>query len=162
MNTRGWLLSVLALGVFSAAATLQQAVAHPPAILSTEAEKAVAEEIKDFRKRVADAIRAKDRPKLDEFFAKDFMHTHASGARVGRDPYLTSAIAGAEVIETTFPTDLEIRVPNDWMAVASGTANLPVTRGGKPDRVRWLSVYSRRGNGWVVVAGQLTPVVTSR
>ena len=57
----------------------QLGIAHPPTIFIGEAEKAVGDEVLDFRKRLAAA--ARDPAKLKEFYAETFVHTTAD-ARV--------------------------------------------------------------------------------
>lgn len=133
--------------------------AHPPSIVNADAEKAVGEEIRAFRKSLADAVAVKDAAKLREMYAASFVHTHTTGKTDNRDARIVSAIAGDPVIETAPAEDLVIRVPNDWVAVATGASPIKSMTDGKVNTVKWLAVYTRKDTSWVLVASQATRVV---
>ena len=126
-----------------AAAALTPGLTHPPSIVNADAEKAVGEEIRAFRKSLIDAIAAKDATKLREMYAASFVHTHTTGKTDNRDARVVSALAGDPVIETAPADDLVIRVPNDWVAVATGTSPIKSMADGKVHTVKWLAVYTR-------------------
>lgn len=130
--------------------------AHPPAILNEAAEKLVAEDLKTFRKAMAEAIAAKDAARLKEMYHIGFTHTHTSGKTDGRDARIVSALAGEPVIETAETTELAVRAPNDWVAVVTGTSPIRAMSDGKVYAVRWLQVFTRTDKSWTLVASQAT------
>ena len=143
-------------------AALAPSGAHPPSIVNAAAEKAVGEEIQAFRKGLADAIAAKDASKLREMYAASFVHTHTTGKTDNRDARIVSALAGDPVIETAPADDLVIRVPNDWVAVVTGTSPVKSMSDGKVNTVKWMAVYTRTDKSWVLVASQATRVAEAK
>lgn len=131
--------------------------AHPPAKLSPEQEKGVVEEVQAFRKTVVDAIAAKEAKKLKALYADSYRHTHASGAVERKDTYVARLLNGQPAIETVRASDLEIRIPGGWTAIATGRSALPAADG-KPQDVRWTVVYVRKGDSWQVAAGHATAI----
>jgi ketosteroid isomerase-like protein len=132
------------------------AAAHPPSILSEAAEKATAEEVRDFRKTVVAAIERKDAAALRKIYAESFVHTHGSGKVDGKDARIVSALAGDPVIENAPVTDLVIRVPGGWTAIATGVSPIKSLADGKTYNFRWTVVYVRMGEGWQIAASQAT------
>ncbi len=129
--------------------------AHPPAILNQAAEKAVVEEVTEFRKTLAAAIERKDAAALRGMYADAFMHTHGSGKTDGKDARIVSALAGDPVIETAPVTELVVRVPGGWTAIATGVSPIK-SSDGKTYAFRWTAVYVRIGDGWQLAASQAT------
>jgi ketosteroid isomerase-like protein len=150
------LAGVLLVGCVLAIGPVGPARAHPPSILSEEAEKATAEEVRDFRKTVVEAIARKDAAALRKIYAESFMHTHGSGKVDGKDARIVSALAGDPVIETAPVTDLVIRVPGGWTAIATGISPIKSLADGKTYNFRWTVVYVRMGDGWQIAASQAT------
>jgi ketosteroid isomerase-like protein len=134
------------------------AAAHPPAILNSQAEQAIGEEITAFRRTVAEAIRARDADKLRRFYAPSFVHTHTTGKLDTKDARIVAALAGDPVIETATVEDLVIRVPNDWTAIATGQSPIKSLADGKTYAVRWIAVYTRTETSWQLAASQATRV----
>jgi ketosteroid isomerase-like protein len=132
------------------------ALAHPPSILSEREEKATAEEVVAFRKAVARAIEKKDAAALRKIYADGFAHTHASGKVDDKKAYTAAALAGDPVIETAPVTDLVIRIPGGWTAIARGVSPIASKRGGTTIKVRWTAVYVRAGDGWQIAASHAT------
>lgn len=130
--------------------------AHPPAIVSGPAERAMAEEVVDFRKRLAKAVASKDAATLNSFYADSYRHTHTDGRVDGRDARIAKMLSGAQVIETATVKDLVITVPNGWAAVATGRS-----RFGERD-VRWTVTYVRTGDSWQLAAAQETAISGAR
>ena len=147
----GFALSALAV---STAPT--PAWAHPPVILNEAAEKLVAEDVRAFRKSMADAIAAKDAAKLRDMYHAGFTHTHTSGKTDGRDARIVSALAGEPVIETAETTEMAVRAPNDWVVVVTGTSPIRAMSDGKVYAVKWMQVFTRTEKSWVLVASQAT------
>ena len=142
-------------GVAACAAPLVPAIAHPPAIVSEAARKLISEEIAAFRREVAAAIKAKDKKRLTRMYSPQFVHTHASGKIDGKDARIASLLKGDPVIETAPVTDLVIRVPNDWVGIATGLSNLAASDG-KIYAYRWTTTYVREGLSWHVAASHAT------
>lgn len=138
------------------AAPLPAALAHPPTVLSPAGERAVAEEIAEFRKALAAAIVAKNAGKLREMYAPAFVHTHGSGKVDGKDARIVSALAGDPVIENAPVEDLVIRAPSDWTAVATGVSPIRSLADGKTYSFRWTAVYVRTQASWALAASQAT------
>jgi ketosteroid isomerase-like protein len=136
-------------------AVISAALAHPPAILNQAAEKAVVEEVTEFRETLAAAIERKDAAALRGMYADSFVHTHGSGKTDGKDARIVSALAGDPVIETATVTDLVIRVPGGWTAIATGVSPIK-SSDGKTYSFRWTAVYVRIGDGWQIAASQAT------
>jgi ketosteroid isomerase-like protein len=132
------------------------AVAHPPSVLTDEAEKATAEEVRDFRKTVIAAIERKDAAALRLIYADSFVHTHGSGKVDNKDARIVSALAGDPVIETAPVTDLVIRVPGGWTAIATGVSPIRSMADGKTYNFRWTVTYVRMGEGWQIAASHAT------
>lgn len=137
-------------------------LAHPPVKLSIEQEKVAAEEVADFRKKVAAAAASKNAKALREIFSDGFVHTSADGVRVARDVYLAGLLAGTPSIETVKPEDVSITVPGGWTAVAVGRSMLPVGEAGAAVPVAWSVVYVRTEKSWQVVASQATRIAAQK
>jgi hypothetical protein len=120
------------------------ASAHPPSILSEQAEKATVEEVIEFRKAVVAAIQGKDAAALRKIYADGFVHTHGSGKVDGKDARIVAALAGDPVIETAPVTDLVIRVPGGWTAIATGLSPIRSLADGKTYNFRWPSARAGR------------------
>ena len=140
----------------AALATALPAAAHPPSILNADAEKATVEEVKAFRAAVAAAIEAKDAATVRRIYADSFTHTHGSGKVDGKDARIVSALAGDPVIENAPVSDLAIRVPGGWTAIATGMSPIRSLADGKIYNFRWTAVYVRLGEGWQLAASQAT------
>lgn len=130
--------------------------AHPPAIVSGPAERAMAEEVADFRKRLAAAIRARDAAALDGMYVVSFRHTTDAGGLDDKAAHIAAAMSGRPMIETAAVEELRISVPNGWAAIATGLSTLPSSVDGAVSRLRWTTVYVRIGDGWQVAASQAT------
>jgi ketosteroid isomerase-like protein len=140
------------------ALSVRSSTAHPPAKLTLEQEKGVIEEVIAFRKSLADAVKSKDARKLRALYADSFRHTQASGAIDTKEAYIAALLAGLPVIETAAVTELDIRIPGGWTAVATAKSALPSNAGGTPLEVRWMSVFVRKGDSWQVAGSQVTRV----
>jgi hypothetical protein len=150
---RAWLVAgFVALAIPLAGAAL----AHPPSILSEREEKATAEEVIEFRKAVVRAIEKKDTAALDRIYAKGFAHTHATGRVDDKKVRIAAVVAGEPVIENAPVTDLVIRVPGGWTAIARGVSPIASKGDGKTQKVRWTVVYVRVGDTWQIAASHET------
>ena len=105
---------------------------------------------------LAAAIEKKDAAALRTHYADAFVHTHGSGKVDGKDARIVSALAGDPVIENAPVTDLVIRVPGGWTAIATGISPIKSMADGKTYSFRWTAVYVRVGDGWQIAASQAT------
>jgi hypothetical protein len=137
------------------------ASAHPPTITSEAQRKLISGEVAAFRKEVAAAIVAKNAKRLARMYAPLFVHTHGSGQTDGKDARIASLLTGEPVIETAPVADLVIRIPNDWVGVATGVSPLK-SDDGKTYDFRWTAVYVREGMGWHVAASHATRLGESK
>ena len=139
----------------------ERAAAHPPAIVSEAPRKRISEEVAAFRRDVAAAIKAKDAKRLQRMYAPSFVHTHTSGAADDKKARIASLLKGTPVIETAPVIDLVIRIPNDWVGIATGISPIAADDGKTYD-VRWTSVYTREGQSWHVAASHATHLGESK
>lgn len=144
--------------ILAAALPSAIALAHPPSILSEREEKATVEEVMAFRKAVAAVIEKKNAAALRKIYADGLQHTHASGKVYSKDAYIAAVLAGEPVIDNAPVSDLTIRVPGGWTAVATGRSPLSAGAHGKSFDVRWTAVYVRVGDGWQIAASQVTRI----
>jgi hypothetical protein len=149
-------LTLILVGLLSASALAGSALAHPPSILSEREEKATAEEVIEFRKAVGRAIEKKDAAALERIYAKGFAHTHADGKVDDKKARIAAVLAGDPVIETAPVTDLVIRVPGGWTAIARGVSQIADKADGKTHKYRWTAVYVRMGDSWQIAASHAT------
>jgi ketosteroid isomerase-like protein len=133
------------------------AAAHPPSQMNAASEKGIAEEIIDFRRRMAEAIKAKDAAALRAMYAEAFQHIHTTAKTDGRDARIVSALAGDPVIETAAVEDLTVRAhAGGWVAIATATSPITSKADGKLYAVRWMAVYVRTDASWQLAASQAT------
>lgn len=140
---------------------VERALAHPPAIVSEAQRKLISEEVAAFRKEVAAAIKAKDAKRLQRMYAPSFVHTHTSGKTDDKKARIAALLKGDPVIETATVSDLVIRIPNDWVGIATGVSPIKSDDGNTYD-VRWTAVYTREGQSWHVAASHATRLGESR
>lgn len=133
----------------------REALAHPPAVLNAPAEKAMVEEVQDFRRRMAKAIAVKDAAALRAMYADRFRYTKAEGTIELKEARIAAALAGEAAIETGEADDLAIQVTNGWAAVVTGRSKVALP-GGKTGQIRWTAVYVRVGESWQLAASQAT------
>jgi hypothetical protein len=156
------LLAGVALVCAAAAATAyEKASAHPPAIVSEAQRKLISEEVAAFRRDVAAAIKAKNAKRLQRMYAPSFAHTHTSGKVDDKEARIVTLLKGDPVIETAPVSDLVIRIPNDWVGIATGVSPIKADDGKTYD-VRWTSVYTREGQTWHVAASHATRLGESK
>ncbi len=156
MRTISIRFALLAVAVASIVLPIAPALAHPPAILSEKAQKLVAEEVAAFRKELAAAIKAKNVTRLKRMYAPTFVHTHGSGKLDGKDARIKSILDGHPVIEDAPVSELVIRIPSDWVGVATGLSPIKSQADGKTYAFRWTTVYVREGMSWNVAASHAT------
>ena len=136
------------------------AVAHSPD--SPGAASPAELEILAVREAIRAAVKAKDAAALRRIYTDDFTHTHGSGKVDGKDARIVSALAGDPVIETAPVTDLVIRVPGGWTAIATGLSPIRSVADGKTYNFRWTVTYVRIGEGWQIAASQATRLAEAK
>lgn len=139
----------------------ERVAAHPPAITSEAQRKLISGEVAAFRKEVAAAIAAKDSKRLRRMYAPSFVHTHGSGKTDDKDARIATLLKGDPVIETAPVSDLVIRIPNDWVGIATGISPIK-SDDGKTYDFRWTAVYVREGQSWNVAASHATRLGESK
>ncbi len=137
------------------------ASAHPPTITSEAQRKLISGEVAAFRKEVAAAIAAKDSKRLRRMYAPSFVHTHGSGKIDDKDARIATLMKGDPVIEMAPVSDLVIRIPNDWVGIATGISPIK-SDDGKTYDFRWTAVYVREGQSWNVAASHATRLGESK
>jgi len=142
-------------------ALTEHALAHPPAIVSEAQRKLISEEVAAFRKEVAAAVRAKNAKRLQRMYAPSFAHTHTTGKIDDKEARIATLLKGEPVIETAPVSDLVIRIPNDWVGIATGVSPIKANDGKTYD-VRWTTVYTREGQSWHVAASHATRLGESK
>lgn len=161
-RVRRWGSVAAAVGLMLPMAVALPSVAHPPVKLSIEQEKVAAEEVADFRKKMAAAAAARNAKALRDLFSDGFVHTNADGVRVSRDAYVAALLAGPPTIETAKPEEVSINVPGGWTAVATGRSALPVGEANAMMPVAWTVIYVRTEKSWQVVASQATRIAAQK
>ena len=152
----------LAIGFLALLPPKGAVLAHPPSILSESQEKATADEVIEFRKAVSRAIEREDAKALRRIYADSFRHTRASGKVDDKEKRIVAVLAGDPVIETAPVTDLVIRVPGGWTAIATGMSPIRSIADGKTYSVRWTAVYVRVGDGWQIAASHATQLLEAK
>jgi ketosteroid isomerase-like protein len=134
------------------------ALAHPPARLSTQGEQAVAVEIEAFYKALANAVAAKDVPRLKAMYAESFTHTHTSAKVDGRDARIVSLLSGEATVELLPFTTRSIAIhAGGWAAVVRGLTPIKSAADGKTYAVHWAQFLTRKDDdGWMLAASQAT------
>lgn len=117
-------------------------------------DKAIAE-IKDLRRRAVEAIEKRDRKALEQIYAEDFTHTHASGKVDDRRARLDTFVSGEKTIDTAQAEDLRIGIFGKNTAVATGKSSVK-SDDGKTVIYRWTVVYAKIGKRWQIAASQAT------
>lgn len=161
-RARDWRGAAAAAAVMLSLPASLPTLAHPPMKLSIEQEKVAAEEVADFRKKVAAAAAGKNAKALRDLYSEGFVHTTADGVRVARDAYVAALLAGSPAIETAKAEEVSITVPGGWTAIAVGRSTLPIGEAGAAVPVAWSIVYVRTDKSWQVVASQATRIAAQK
>lgn len=121
----------------------------------TRSDEKIKAEIISLRTKTVEAIEKRDRKLLEEIYARDFTHTHASGKVDDRETRLNVYLSGEKTIDTVPAEDLKIKIFGKNTAVASGKSAIK-NEDGTVSVYRWIIVYARIGKKWQVVASQAT------
>jgi hypothetical protein len=121
----------------------------------TKNEKSV-NEIKTLRSELVKAIKQRDRKTLEEIYADDFTHTHASGQIDDKTKRLSALVSGNLTIESAEVGEIDIRIYNKNTAIAVGQSS--ITDAEKTTKYRWTIVYVKTGKKWKIAASQATKI----
>ena len=107
-------------------------------------------EITDFRQKLNQAIKNRDRKTLKSFFAEDFTHTHAVGRVDGKAKRIDSILTGDKTLESVAPDEIAIRFYGENTVIAVGQTTIE-------DAIyRWTIIYVKTGKKWQIAASQAT------
>lgn len=111
-------------------------------------------EIIEFRTKIREAVKAKDRKSLEEFFAEGYSHTHASGKVDGKAERIDFFIKGEPTIEDVEPEEIKVNVFNKNLASAIGKTTLLF--GTEKRTFQWTGVFFKAKGRWKVAATHAT------
>lgn len=147
----GWSLALLLVALAMPAA---QASGVPAA---GNARSRVERELLALETAWDDAVAAKDRAKLEEILAEDFIMINANGSVSTRSEMLDWVMAPGVKVEPFQTEDVRVRIYGNT-ALLSGWFSLRGTSNGEPFEAtsRYTDVYVRSGGKWRAVLGQAT------
>ena len=124
-----------------------------PAIASADS---AADVEKMEQKRLRAVIEA-DMPTLNAIYADDFFYNTSSGPSLTKSEYLPRYASGELKVNAVDSEARNIRI-YDNTALVTGIAHVTLTTKGETKTVhlRYLNVWVKRANGWVLVARQGT------
>jgi hypothetical protein len=149
-------LQACALALLAAASLGTAQPVRAQAAAAAPAAAPVEQEIAEFRKRVLQAITARDEARLRDYYAQGYTHTHGSGGVDTLEVRIAAFLSGAGGPIETLPTDeLTTRIFGSDTAVVRGRSPF-AQRDGTMRSVRWMIVYARIDGRWRVAASQAT------
>ncbi len=128
-------------------------VAFVPAAATAD----TADDIERLEQRRGQAILNADMPTLYAIYADDFFYNRARGDSLTRSEYLPMYASGELKVNKMTGEGKDIRVYGDT-ALVSGIVHVDATIKGENRNLhlRYLNVWVKRGNAWVLVARQAT------
>ena len=114
----------------------------------------VEREIIEFRTKIREAVKAKNRKSLEQFFAEGFTHTHASGKVDGKKERIDFFIKGEPTIEDVEPEEIRVNVFNKNLATAIGKTTLLF--GTEKRTFQWTGVFYKSKGKWQVITTHAT------
>jgi len=116
-----------------------------------------ADDIGQLEQQRIQAILDVDMPALYAIYADDFFYNTASGASFTRSEYLPRYQSGELKVNKSTSEGREVRVYGDT-AIVTGIVHVDATIKGDNTNLhlRYLNVWVKRGDGWVLVARQAT------
>jgi len=132
---------------------LAMLVAFVPALATAD----TAADIERIEQQRGQAILNADMPTLYTIYAPDFFYNRARGDSLTRSEYLPMYASGELKVNKMVGEGRDIRVYGDT-AVVSGIVHVDATIKGENRNLhlRYLNVWVKRENGWVLVARQAT------
>jgi ketosteroid isomerase-like protein len=130
------------------------------AILAIASSAAIADNASDVERmeqKRTQAILDVDMPALYAIYADDFFYNTASGSSQTRAEYLPRYASGEIRVTKANSEPRDIRV-FDNTAIVNGIVHVDITIKGEAKvlHLRYLNVWVKRTNGWVLVARQST------
>ena len=124
-----------------------------PAIASADS---AADVEKMEQKRLRAVIEA-DMPTLNAIYADDFFYNTSAGPSLTKSEYLPRYASGELKVNAVDSEARDIRI-YDNTALVTGIAHVTLTTKGETKTVhlRYLNVWMKRANGWVLIARQGT------
>lgn len=113
-------------------------------------------EILDFSDRVLEAVKNRDRSKLEEYFHPKFTHTHANGKVDDRKKRLAALLSGEETVDSIKPESLTTTDFGDGLVIARGRSK---TTGKNAQTYQWTRIYRKIGGTWFLLATHVSPDV---
>ena len=128
-------------------------VAFTPAVATAD----TADDIERMEEQRIQAILDVDMPTLYAIYAHDFFYNVASGNSLTRSEYLPMYASGDLKVNMSMGEGRDIRVYGDT-AVVTGVVHVNATIKGENRNLhlRYLNVWVKRADGWVLVARQAT------
>jgi ketosteroid isomerase-like protein len=127
------------------------------AFIPASATADTADDIERLEQQRGQAILNADMPTLYAIYADDFFYNRARGDSLTRSEYLPMYASGELKVNKAVGEARDIRVYGDT-ALVSGVVHVDATINGENRmlHLRYLNVWVKRGNGWVLVARQAT------
>jgi ketosteroid isomerase-like protein len=128
-------------------------VAFTPAVATAD----TADDIEQMEEQRIQAILDVDMPTLYAIYAQDFFYNLAAGNSLTRSEYLPMYASGELKVNISMGEGRDIRVYGDT-AVVTGVVHVNATIKGENRNLhlRYLNVWVKRAEGWVLVARQAT------
>lgn len=111
-------------------------------------------EIIEFRTKIREGVKVKDRKSLEQFFAEGFTHTHASGKVDGKKERIDFFLKGEPTIEDVEPEEIRVNVFNKNLAIAIGKTTLLF--GTEKRSFQWTGVFFKEKGKWKIAATHAT------
>ncbi|MBC7798689.1 MAG: nuclear transport factor 2 family protein [Pyrinomonadaceae bacterium] len=118
-------------------------------------DEKIKEKITRLRRQVVEAIEKRDRRTLEDIYAEDFSHTHASGKVDDRKTRIETFVSGDKTFETARADDLKLGLFGERTVVATGKSSV-TGDDGKAVVYRWTIVYAKIKAKWRIAASQAT------
>ncbi len=119
--------------------------------ISAQTNEKLTAKITVLRGKLVDAIKARDKKTLEEIYAEDFTHTHASGQVDDKTKRLAALVSGDLTIESAQVDEIKIRFYNKNTAIAVGQSQIENVK------YRWTIVYVKSGKNWKIAARVFPP-----
>ena len=116
-----------------------------------------AAEIENMEQKRLQAVVEADMPTLNAIYADDFFYNTSAGPSLTKAEYLPRYASGELKINSTDSEARDIRVYENT-ALVTGIVHVNLTAKGETKilHLRYLNVWMKRANGWVLVARQGT------
>jgi ketosteroid isomerase-like protein len=122
---------------------------------------AIESQIRTCETRLYAAMLASDVAELDVLIADELLFVGPTGELATKNMDLELHRTGGTKFHELEPLELEIRVLNDQLAIATAKITLSGTYLGQNFGAdyRYLRVWQNRDNGWQIVGGSVSPII---